>query len=76
VDLTLVDNQGNELDMPTPFDSFTTRAYQFSMEPTPQQRVNRMLLRKVMLEVGLEPISTEWWHYQIPGGKQYPIINL
>ncbi len=76
VDLTLVDDQGKELDMPTPFDSFTERAYQYSKEPTPQQRANRMLLRKVMLEVGLESISTEWWHYQIPGGKQYPIINL
>lgn len=76
VDLTLVDAEGKELDMPTPFDSFNEKAYQFSKTPTPQQRANRMLLRRVMLEVGLESIRTEWWHFQIPGGKQYPIIDL
>lgn len=75
VDLTLVDSEGKELDMPTPFDSFAERAYQFSKEPTPQQRTNRMLLRKIMSEVGLEYIQTEWWHYQIPNGKEYPILN-
>ena len=76
VDLTLVDWEGKELDMPTPFDSFAERAYQFSKEPTPEQRANRMLLRKVMVEVGLEYISTEWWHYQLPRGKEFPILNM
>lgn len=75
VDLTLVDSEGKELEMPTPFDSFTERAYQFSKVPTLQQRANRMLLRKVMLEVGLEYIRTEWWHFQLPNGKSYPIID-
>lgn len=75
VDLTLVDPDGKELDMPTPFDSFTERAYQFSKAPTFQQRANRMLLRKVMAEVGLEYIRTEWWHFQLPNGKQYLIIK-
>lgn len=75
VDLTLVDLDGNELEMPTPFDSFSERAYQLSTEPTPQQRANRMLLRRLMQAVGLEYIKTEWWHYQLPNGKQYPIIN-
>jgi len=75
VDLTRGDSQGRELDMPTPFDNFTGRAYQFSLEPSPQQRANRMLLRKVMLEVGLEYIKTEWWHYQLPGARRYPIIK-
>ncbi len=75
VDLTLVDSTGKELDMPTPFDSFAERAYQFSKEPAPQQKANRMLLRKVMQEVGLDYIQTEWWHYQLPNGKQYPIFN-
>lgn len=75
VDLTLVDAEGKELDMPTPFDSFATRAYQFSKEPTSEQRAHRMLLRQVMEKVGLEPISTEWWHYQLPSGKAYPVLD-
>lgn len=75
VDLTLVDAQGRELEMPTPFDTFSTRAHQSSLEPTPQQRANRMLLRHVMMEVGLALITTEWWHYQLPDAWQYPIIE-
>jgi D-alanyl-D-alanine dipeptidase len=75
VDLTLVDATGKELDMPTPFDSFELRAGQFSMEPTAQQRANRALLRQVMQRVGLEYLKTEWWHYQLPNGKQYPLLN-
>lgn len=75
VDLTLVDTEGRELEMPTPFDSFEGRAAQFSKEPTSQQRANRMLLRYVMREVGLQYIQTEWWHYQLPDGKTYPVIE-
>lgn len=75
VDLTLVDASGQELEMPTPFDSFAGRAAQFSKEPTAQQRANRMLLRQVMAEVGLDCLPTEWWHYQLPNGKQYPVVD-
>lgn len=74
VDLTLVDSKGQEIEMPTPFDTFAERAWQFSMEPTPQQRANRMLLRGVMVQVGLEYIRTEWWHYQLPDADKYPIL--
>jgi len=73
VDLTLVDKDGNELEMPTGFDDFTERASKYSMEPTPQQRANRMLLRQVMEQVGLEGLSTEWWHFQLPNAEKYPI---
>ena len=75
VDLTLVDEKGKELEMPTEFDDFSSRAGQYSLEPTAAQRANRMLLRKVMHEVGLVPIKTEWWHYELPNGKSYPIIK-
>jgi D-alanyl-D-alanine dipeptidase len=75
VDLTLVDATGRELEMPTQFDSFESRAGQFSKEPTVPQRANRALLRQVMLRVGLEYLKTEWWHYQLPNGKQYPLLD-
>lgn len=75
VDLTLVDSEGREIEMPTPFDTFSERSHQYSMTPTPQQRVNRMLLRSVMKEVGLTTVSTEWWHYQLPNAQKYPMIK-
>lgn len=73
-DLTLVDSLGQEIEMPTPFDTFSDRAHQFSLTPTPQQRANRMLLRSVMQSVGLVAIKTEWWHYQLPDAAKYPVI--
>lgn len=75
VDLTLVDRNGALLDMPTPFDTFSERAGQFSPTPTAQQRANRALLRSVMQGVGLAAIRTEWWHYQLPNADRYPVLE-
>src|SRR5690554_4188873 len=75
VDLTIVDKDSNELAMPTPFDDFTERAHKYSMTPTVQERANRLLLRLVMEKVGLESINTEWWHFQLPDAKKYPLIE-
>lgn len=37
---------------------------------------NRELLKKIMTSVGFETINSEWWHYQIPGGKtDYPFVE-
>ena len=70
VDLTVVDRDGRPLDMGTDFDDFRALA-----EPareaehlaagllSPKQRSNRLLLRRVMLRSGFEPLSTEWWHF-------------
>jgi zinc D-Ala-D-Ala dipeptidase len=75
VDLTLVDSQGRELEMPTPFDTFSERAHLFGDEPTPRQRANRALLRMVLEKAGLVPLQTEWWHYELPEGEKYPILE-
>ena len=37
---------------------------------------NREFLKKLMQEVGLEPIPHEWWHYNLPNGKDYPLCEL
>jgi len=75
VDLTLVDSQGNELEMPTGFDAFTPDASHYNQGGSPEKRAHRMLLRKVMEEVGLEAMPTEWWHYQLPNAKTLPIVD-
>ncbi len=37
---------------------------------------NRELLKKIMISVGFETISSEWWHFQLPDGKKdYPMIE-
>ena len=37
---------------------------------------NRNFLRKIMCDAGFEGISSEWWHFQLPHGKEkYRIIE-
>ena len=70
VDLSIVDDQGNLLDMGTPFDYFGDLAQpryekRFLKENklTKKHVENRKLLRQVMEEAGFEGIVDEWWHF-------------
>lgn len=69
VDITIVDSRGRRLDMGfIPF--YKSRigiafSYLFSRKGklNPEQRRNRALLKRVMLEAGFKPLSHEWWHF-------------
>jgi D-alanyl-D-alanine dipeptidase len=52
IDLTLVDTQGVELDMGTPFDDMTDRSHHFNAHVSPQAQANRLLLLKIMQDAG------------------------
>ena len=72
VDLTLVDCNGHELEMPTDFDDFTEKAH--SDYPNVSEAVahNRRLLREIMIKHGFQGISTEWWHFDFHQGALPP----
>ncbi len=63
VDLTLVDADGNALEMGTPYDYFGEEAYHTYLELPDSVLQRRSLLREVMAESGFKHIRTEWWHY-------------
>lgn len=65
VDLTLLDAEGNWLDMGTAFDDFSSRAYAAALEKTNEIKVrdNRRLLYYAMTEAGFTSYPYEWWHY-------------
>lgn len=65
VDLTLVDADGNELDMGTCFDYFGKRSWHGAKGLTQEQEENRELLKKVMEANGFRPFEQEWWHYRL-----------
>ncbi|ADC70594.1 D-Ala-D-Ala dipeptidase [Thioalkalivibrio sp. K90mix] len=66
VDVTLVDREtGSELDMGTDFDRFSPRSWPDAADATPQQRANRVLLQRLMVEAGFEPYAQEWWHFTL-----------
>jgi zinc D-Ala-D-Ala dipeptidase len=72
VDLTLVDERGVELGMPTEFDSFTERAWHDAVEGlSPSQIENRVLLRNEMRFEGFSSIRKEWWHYNGPEYRSF-----
>jgi zinc D-Ala-D-Ala dipeptidase len=66
VDLTLVRLDGGaELDMGTPFDTFSPAAH--PANATGQVLANRMKLASAMAAEGWQPYDQEWWHFRLPG---------
>lgn len=78
VDVTLVDAQGRELEMPTDFDDFTPRAsrsYQ-GQHLSHQAQQNRELLAQVMQKYGFVPLETEWWHFDAADWQRYSVLDI
>jgi D-alanyl-D-alanine dipeptidase len=86
VDLTLLDENGRELDMGTEFDSFEDLAQpKFELQMlergllTKYQHENRLILRNIMESAGFTQLSFEWWHYDAGPGdyvrKNYRMIE-
>lgn len=66
VDLTLVEMAtGREADMGGPFDFFGPRSRYSWPGLTPEQAVNRALLRNLMTRCGFAPLESEWWHFRL-----------
>ena len=69
VDLTIIyleeHRKGQELDMGTPWDFFSTLSWPASNEVTKEQKSNRMLLQQVMLKHGFKGLKEEWWHFTL-----------
>ncbi len=62
VDLTIIDKEGNELDMGTDFDFFGREAFH-NYPHNDSILYNRSLLKSMMYKRGFKHISSEWWHY-------------
>lgn len=75
VDLTLVDSKGNELKMPSEFDTFTPASNRNYSGGTPESRKNRQLLQDAMQKYGFLGLPTEWWHFDASGWEKFPVID-
>ena len=66
VDITLFDlSTGKDADMGGTFDYFGDASHYEYKKLTPEQKKNRLILRKAMTAHGFKPISTEWWHFTL-----------
>ena len=75
LDLTITDRYGRELDMGTEFDDFRPLAHHGNDLISEEAQRNRLLLAGVMSVAGFQPLETEWWHYELPDWRNYPIIS-
>ena len=71
VDVTLVDSQGNELEMPTAFDDFEAVPNRDYSMRTEAAAGNARLLERTMESCGFLGYEGEWWHFN--DTVRYPV---
>lgn len=76
VDISLVDSNGNELDMGTKFDFFGKEASHNYTDFSAQILANRKFLKTIMLEHNFNSFDSEWWHYNLKGSSKDEVSNL
>ena len=76
VDLTLVDAQGKELNMGTPFDFFGKEAHHTYTEHPKEVLENRKLLKETLDKFNFKSIYSEWWHYEYRPEMQSKVENF
>jgi zinc D-Ala-D-Ala dipeptidase len=75
VDLTLAYEDGEEVKMPTPFDTFTRAAHHGYQGGDPEAIRHRELLREAMEQAGFRKNRMEWWHYALPDAGRKPVLD-
>lgn len=76
VDITLVDKDGNEIEMGTKFDDFTEKAAYDYAGHTETALKNMKYMREVMEKAGFRGISTEWWHFDDTDWQDYELLDV
>jgi zinc D-Ala-D-Ala dipeptidase len=79
IDLTLVDERGNQIEMGSPIDEMSDRSqpgyFANSDDPVEQQYAqNRQLLDRIMTDTGFRRHPAEWWHFSI-GDQLWAWLN-
>lgn len=75
VDVTLLDSKGAPLDMGTDFDAFTKRSHHGAGSISSDASRHRYLLLGLMISAGWDYYRNEWWHYQLPQTRNYPLLK-
>lgn len=71
LDVTLVDKNGQELEMPTGFDDFSSKADRDYSDCTQDAAAHAQLLEILMEKHGFQGYSKEWWHFT--DTDEYPV---
>jgi len=75
VDITLVDSNGKEIKMGTPFDFFGIEASHKYQNLSQKIKNNRKLLKTIMIQNGFNSFDSEWWHYNLKSALNDKVSN-
>ncbi|MFH7018711.1 M15 family metallopeptidase [Flavobacterium sp. FlaQc-47] len=75
VDISIVDINGKEVDMGTPFDFFGIRASHNYTMLSNEVKSNRKYLKSIMIKNGFNSFDSEWWHYNLKAGLKDNVSN-
>ena len=64
IDMSLIDRDGNELEMPTPMHTFTDESARSNDNMSEEARKNMDYMTYIMQSCGFSYINSEWWHFQ------------
>ena len=76
VDAGLADASGRPLPMPSDFDEFGPRAAHGAPGVAPEAAANAAELKAAMEQAGFKPLAEEWWHYEDPAAKNWPLLDV
>lgn len=77
IDLTLINlKTGEELIMPTPFDSFAKEAAADYDDIPLEAKKNRDFLIAIMQRNGFNVIKNEWWHFDFVGWENFSLMDI
>jgi zinc D-Ala-D-Ala dipeptidase len=77
LDLTLINlATGEELKMPTGYDSFRKEAWPSAPVADPAVRKNRQRLIQAMEKYGFRVNPSEWWHFDFIGWKSFEVMDV
>lgn len=76
VDLTIVDENGKELDMGSGFDEFSDVSTTIYFEDSDNEvaKNNRRFLYNIMTDVGFTNLPSEWWHFDY-GDRTWALLK-
>ncbi len=76
VDVGLAGADGAALAMPTEFDEFSPRAAHGAEGVSPRAAANAAQLKAAMEAAGFRSLAQEWWHYEDPAARGWPLLDV
>ena len=76
IDMTLIDEDGNELEMPSPMHTLDRTSNRDYPGMTAEARNNMNYMASIMIRCGFSTVSTEWWHFSDTEIGNYPPLDF